>query len=176
LNIDQLVPKINVLASIMHRQSMTQLIKLPTRITENSKSLIDVIITNQPERNKQSGVIRNGLSDHDIIYTVRKLRKQFETHLTTRKVRNFKNIDSEKVRETIKSAPWWTLQSSETAIDNKYDIFCEIMKIVLNKHAPLKKRRVKTTKPMWMTKKYTDLLSLVDKAKSAAIKTNLPKD
>jgi hypothetical protein len=58
LNINQLSFKENVLRPLLQRTSMKQLINQPTRITEESRSLIDVIITTNPECNKVSGVLR----------------------------------------------------------------------------------------------------------------------
>jgi hypothetical protein len=66
MNINQLSFKDNTLCPLMQRTSMKQLIKEPNRITEESSSLIDLIMTNTPEYIKMSGVIRCSLSDHDI--------------------------------------------------------------------------------------------------------------
>ena len=43
------------------------------RITETSKTLIDVVITNKPENYLKSGIIHIGISDHCVAYTCRKL-------------------------------------------------------------------------------------------------------
>jgi hypothetical protein len=114
LNINQLSFKDNTLRPLMHRTSMKQSIKEPARITEESSSLIDVIMTNSPEYNRMSGVMRCSLSDHEIIYTVRKQRKTFNTRVETRTVRNFKNVDHEAVISTLNSAPWWAITDPTT--------------------------------------------------------------
>ena len=44
------------------------MIQQPTRITENSEALIDVFISNNPEKNLYSGVVPFGVSDHNLIY------------------------------------------------------------------------------------------------------------
>ena len=49
-----------------------QIITEPTRIGMNSSTLRDDIYSNNTSYIKQSGVIRLGLSDHDLIYIVRK--------------------------------------------------------------------------------------------------------
>ena len=48
--------------------SLKQLVKSPTRITENKSSLLDHVITNCSEKISQSGVIDIGVSDHQLIY------------------------------------------------------------------------------------------------------------
>jgi hypothetical protein len=135
LNIDQ--TKYNDLHIIIKKSGMKQLIKGPTRITQMTKSIIDVIITNSLKSDKlTSGVMRCGLSEHDVIYTVRKKHKQ---------IRNFKNINTEEVLKMIKEAPWWTMHLSND-INRMFGLYCEIIKIIMNTHIPLKKLRINTKK------------------------------
>ena len=47
-------------------------IKEPTRVTENTKTLIDVMLANHPERYATCGTLDLGVSDHVLIYAVRK--------------------------------------------------------------------------------------------------------
>jgi hypothetical protein len=173
LNIDQL--KVNDLYPIIRKAGMKQLIKEPTRVTDSSKTLIDLIITNSSKSDYHtSGVTRNALSDHDIIYSVRKQKKQFKKNVEVREVRNFKNIDEEKVKDMINNAPWWALQMSND-VDRMFDIYCEIIKIIMNKCIPLKKLRVVTTKPIWMTKKYSEIMNHANKLKATAVKEDTPE-
>ncbi|MEO1917853.1 MAG: endonuclease/exonuclease/phosphatase family protein, partial [Candidatus Thioglobus sp.] len=53
--------------------SLKQLIKSPTRITENKSSLLDHVLTNYSEKISQSGEIDIGVSDHQLIYCTRKV-------------------------------------------------------------------------------------------------------
>ena len=52
----------------------TNTIDEPTRVTNTSKSLIDVILFNRPRGWATSGSLQRGVSDHDLIYIVRKQR------------------------------------------------------------------------------------------------------
>ena len=47
---------------------LTQIINKPTRITENTSTLLDHILTNSTEKNSQFGVLDIGLSDHQIFF------------------------------------------------------------------------------------------------------------
>jgi hypothetical protein len=49
---------------------MKQLIGEHTRITESSKTLIDLLFVNNEHRIVQSGVIHLSLSDHSVIYVI----------------------------------------------------------------------------------------------------------
>ena len=50
-----------------------QSIKEPTRVTSSSESLIDLFLTNEPDKFVTSGVSHIGCSDHSLIYVSRKL-------------------------------------------------------------------------------------------------------
>ena len=60
------------LTDIMDIYQLEQIITEPTRITTDTTSLIDVYITNSPQKVKSSGVIRLGIRDHYMIYVCTK--------------------------------------------------------------------------------------------------------
>ena len=60
---------------------LKQLITSPTRVTENSSSLLSQILKNSTDRVSQSGMVDTGLSDHQLMYCTRKVnRTKFNTH------------------------------------------------------------------------------------------------
>jgi hypothetical protein len=123
---------------------LQQLIITATRVTDKTNTLIDVIITNSPHCDiKTAGVTRSGISDHDIIFAVRKIKKSYQPAFETREVRNFKDVNIFAAQNMIHQSPWWCLRLSED-IDNKFELYCEIIKIIMNTHIPTKKLRVKT--------------------------------
>ena len=74
--------------------SLKQIIRSPTRITSNSISLIDHILTNASNMISGSGVIDIGISDHQLIYCTRKMiRSKYDIHKNI-KCRSFKNYDA----------------------------------------------------------------------------------
>ena len=54
---------------------MTEIIKEPTRITCSTSTLLDHILTNSSEKVSQKGVIDVGISDHQLIYCTRKIKR-----------------------------------------------------------------------------------------------------
>ena len=54
---------------------LTQIIEYPTRIACNSTSLTDNILASLPERISQEDVMNVGLSDHQLIYSTRKISR-----------------------------------------------------------------------------------------------------
>lgn len=82
---------------------LQKLITEPTRITESSSSLIDVIFTNCINRIVCSGVLHVGISDHSLIYALyRKLAPEFafKRH-STKTYRTFCNFNRENFRRDI---------------------------------------------------------------------------
>ena len=53
---------------------LSQLINEPTRVTLTTSSLIDHVVTNTPEKISHSGVVHTGISDHSLIYAIRRIR------------------------------------------------------------------------------------------------------
>ena len=52
--------------------SLEQIITSPTKVTDQTATLSDHIITNSPDKVSRSGVIDLGLSEHDLSYRTRK--------------------------------------------------------------------------------------------------------
>ena len=76
-NINWLDKKAKIkLKTIMAKFNFQQLVKTPTRITGTSKTLIDHLFTNRPERITKMFNLITGLSDHNMILAVRKLSKK----------------------------------------------------------------------------------------------------
>ena len=74
-----------------HSGAKDQLITEPTRVTPTSATVIDLILTNRSENISESGVIHLGVSDHSLVYLVRKFTPP-KSRKTAREVRNFKNF------------------------------------------------------------------------------------
>ena len=81
---------------------LSQLIDQPTRITEISKKLIDLMLTKRPENTLSTGVIHFGISDHSLRYAVRKLPK---SNPTIREVRDFKHFSADEFRADLLQVP-----------------------------------------------------------------------
>ena len=55
--------------------SIKQLIKVPKRITSNTFTIIDHILTSSSEKVVQAGIIETSLSDHQFIFCTRKIKR-----------------------------------------------------------------------------------------------------
>ena len=170
-NINQLTPdkpdhkflKNNVIEPL----SLVQLIKEPTRITNNTCTLIDLILVNSPDKVKTSGCAdMPGLSDHHIVYCSYSLKKtKFPPQLVKR--RDFRNFDQDSFSNEISNAQWNTVEGLvNNNIDEATLQFEQIYSNAINKHAPF--REVRVTKPVaatWLTDEIISLMDLRDKFK-----------
>ena len=93
-------PRSQALLSFCTSENATQLIKQPTRVTESSSTLIDIILVSSPCLVKSSGVMDLTISDHYLVYAVLNLKvpKPASTCLTTR---SFKNYSVEQFSDVI---------------------------------------------------------------------------
>ena len=78
------------LINIADIYGLHQLISEPTRITDKSSTLIDLIYTNCPERVVCSGVAYISISDHSLVYAFHKLSINFRKGHTSITYRNLK--------------------------------------------------------------------------------------
>ena len=94
------------LINISDIYGLHQLISEPTRITDKSSTLIDLIYTNCPERVVCSGVAHISISDHSLVYAFRELSINFSKGHTSITYRNFKTFNRAKFRNDICNENW----------------------------------------------------------------------
>ena len=121
---------------------LRQLIKSPTRVTVNSSSLLDHILTNSTEKVSQSGILDLGLSDHQLIYCTRKTtRAKYNKHKYI-KVRSLKNYTKDLYLEALKKIEFPDYSNFDN-IDDAYCDFTEKVISTIDKIAPIKEIRAK---------------------------------
>lgn len=128
---------------------MTCVITRPTRITNNTQTLIDVILTNKPELFKNCGVCDVGISDHALVYGLVKERHCFyESKVLT--VRSYKELNEKESQTDLDIAPWH-VSGIFDSIDDQYYYWNTRLSSIINDHAPLKKMRVRAVDVPYMT-------------------------
>ena len=83
---------------------LTNTISVPTRVTASTKTLLDVILVSHPERFVSSGTLRLGISDHDLIYIVRKQRLP-KPNVRSIEYRSMKNFDEPAFLSSLSDIP-----------------------------------------------------------------------
>ena len=82
---------------------MTEIIKEPTRITCSTSTPLDHILTNSSEKVSQKGVIDVGISDHQLIYCTRKIKRIKHNMHNQIQVRSFKKYSAEIFTNALKT-------------------------------------------------------------------------
>ena len=90
--------------------SLTEIIKEPTRITCSTSTLLDHILTNSSEKVSQKGVIDVGISDHQLIYCTRKIKRIKHNMHNKIQVRSLKKYSAEIFTNVLKTVQFPNLQ------------------------------------------------------------------
>ena len=86
-----------------------QLIDQPTRITQLTSSIIDLFLTNHPWNFSDSGVTDIGISDHCLVYAIRKICIP-KSNPKTVTSRCFKNFIPDSFRTDLSMVPWHLIE------------------------------------------------------------------
>ena len=85
---------------------LTQLIRQPTRVTETSQTIIDLVVTSDQSMIASSGTIVCGLSDHYMIFCTRKKQKTKSEGHKTIEIRDLKTYNSEEFNNKLANSDW----------------------------------------------------------------------
>lgn len=159
------------LKTIINLNGFRQLIEKPTRITSTSKSLIDIILTNNTDNIKNTIIAPLSIGDHELVGCVRKLHCKKYTSKTTY-ARDYKNYEPAKVIFEVKKVNWGSLYSCKN-VELAATIFTTTLKNIFDKHAPYKTKVIKEKPAPWLKADLRKLMDKRDKALRKARKTKL---
>ena len=154
--------------NILEQFGLEQIIKKPTRITRNSRSLLDLILVNNPSMVKHSDVIDlPALSDHALTYlTYAVKRPKFLPKKILR--RDFRKFSSSDFNMDIDKINWLGLHAIQTdntltpttKMNSQITVFENYFMDIVDKHAPYREVVIKKPiNPTWIT---DDLIRLMD--------------
>ena len=159
------------LTNILDIYGLSQLITEPTRITANSQSLIDVCITNCPQKVPTSGVLHLGISDHSLVCMIRKTRYANAGSTKVIEMRNFNLFNKDKFLNDLKQKEWSKIALYSDP-NEMWHLWKQLLMSSIDKHPPVKHKRIGKKKSPWIT---SDLLQKVHKRdylKKKAVQTN----
>ena len=138
-----------------------------------SKSLIDHFSTNRAKYILKSGVVELGIVDHYMIYAVRKINAWRLKGKNPKTIESgaLRNYCKENFQKDLQLINWASIL--EPVSDNPSEtasIFQEIFEHLLNFHAPLKKRKVKSEYAPWITSDIKRSLEEHNRLKKLALK------
>ena len=157
--------------SLIEPFSLTQKVTSPTRITNTSKTLIDLLLFTRPENVLFTGVCdAPGISDHCFTYCAYNIKRvKFKPYVVRK--RNFRNFDKNKFIQAIEVEPWENILCVDS-IDDKVVILENLINGILDKFAPYRTFVVsnKSATP-WITDEILEKMDQRDGCKESFNKT-----
>lgn len=147
----------NPLFYIESLYGLKQLIDSPTRVTVNSSTTLDVILTSIPEFHKSSGVIPVTVSDHYLVYTDLIFNAPEQKHQSVR-FRDYKNFNAGEFNSSLSDALADISDSNFHEPEVLWSKFKETFLKVSGDHAPFKTMRLKERNNRWITKEIISLM------------------
>ena len=125
--------------SLLNIFELKQVITKPTRTTETSSTLIDLIIKNCPENITNKGVFPKSIADHDMIACSRKINNICYNPKTI-KCRNYTNYSPEELKSDVAKIDWSPVYDA-TDVDLAVQYFTSSLQLVFETHAPHVEKR-----------------------------------
>ena len=154
--------------------SFEQLINEPTRVASSSSTIIDHIATTSSSNIVQAGVFETSMSDHFMVFCVRKfLGAQVKDHKVI-KTHSLKKFNGEAFLTDVASISWEQIVSKSDHLDSLVQEWTNIFSYIVEKHAPMKTIRVSEKYCPWINNDLKALIRSRDKLKKAAVKSGSP--
>ena len=148
--------------NFLKNNGLSQIISEPTRISQNSNSLIDHIIVSNPINIIKCGVIPVGFSDHCMTFCTRKINRTCINMHNFVKLRSLKNYTSEKLSQLIYAQNWDKVYSGQN-VNDAWLNFESLFKAIIGKVAPEKHCRIKVRTQPWISNEILESMKLRDK-------------
>lgn len=165
-NIDFISCSNNKWLNLLQLFDLSQLVSEPTRVTQNTETIIDHIYTSNPENISTCFVSQLSISDHFPVCFSRKvnIKSPRNKHITT-SYRCYKHfIEADFLAEVTNDMD--TFITDQITVDEDLSVFSSLILKNLNKYAPVKTKRVKTNRlPDWFTPEITQMQRLRDNCK-----------
>ena len=162
------------LKNVFRLYGFDQLVTKPTRITNESSTLIDIVATNNSKSICVCDVISTCLSDHEMVFCTRKLN-HYKYQPKTITCRNYKNYDNESMNKDLESVNWDQVYNASN-VNTALNFFNETVCRVFNKHAPIIEKRVKGRHCPWLNEEIKRVMNDRDKALRKSRKTKSEND
>lgn len=122
----------NKMKSMVYKYGLYQLVRLPTRITQHSSTLIDLIITNEKHLVHEVNNTPK-ISDHCILSIHISTRENNTNKINIHK-RSFKNYDIEHFHNMLQNTEW---DNNSTNVNYLSDLFTGTIRKILDEMCPI---------------------------------------
>lgn len=139
------------LSSVCETYNLKQIINEPTRLTDTSLTLLDLIFVSNEIPVVDFGVIDCGISDHFLVFGKIEITVSAKVGKTF-KYRAFKNINLDNFQNDLVTIPWDVIYEL-TSIDDKVEFLANNLLELFDIHAPMKTYNIKSKRSYapWIT-------------------------
>ena len=159
------------LSNIYNIYSLKQLIENPTRATCSSSTIIDHIATSCVRNIMESGVYEVSMSDHYMVYCIRKFNGAVERDHKIIKTRKMKNFDQDAFLCDVSNICWEHIVTKTDNVNYSVHEWTNLLSIIIEKHAPLSRIRVSEKCSPWINEELKTSMRTRDRLKKVAIKS-----
>ena len=154
-------------------RNLYQFVDLPTRTTETSSTMIDLVLSNS-DHAMDCQVHDIGLSDHCFV-SIKRGNLKIARNPKFIESRCFKKFSEESFLQALGELDWANVL---TATDANYaaDAFNQNVLSVLDKLAPITRKRVRESSPRWITEELLKAIKVRDYLKKTASRTKSEND
>ena len=152
MNVDYLnkkSPCFKKLDFFVRSNGLTHCISTTTRVTEKTKSLIDLVLTNS-KFIKLTGTLEHHISDHQPIYIVH-TKSRDKRQSAEFRGRSYRNFDKAVFQNRLTEIGWGDFYNLNDANESWEYLLTQINSI-LDKMCPIRTVHIKNYRPDWMTK------------------------
>ena len=157
------------MANVYRLFNLVQLVEKPTRVTFETSTINDHIATTCTRNSIKMRVCEVSLSDHHMVYCIRKFNGAFEKDHKKIKTRNMKHCRKNEFLCDISGICWGQFFYQTDDIDVLVNKWTSMFSFVIEKHAPLKEIRVSERYCLWINKDLKSLMRTRNKIKTAAL-------
>lgn len=140
--------------TVLSAYGFTNHITLPTRISNQSATVIDICATNVSPDSVISGIISYELSDHLPVFCVIPLAPDQSKVQTHTRLRRKKNAETQELFYKLVEKNDWSSVYNQTDPDAAYDTFLAFLRESFNAAFPLQRlshRTIKSCRKPWIT-------------------------
>ena len=159
------------ISSLYELFSLKQLIEEPTRVTLTTSSMIDHVATTSARNIIEAGVHKVSMSDHYMIFCVRKFQGALKKDHKVITTRSMKNFDKDAFLADVADICWEQGLNETDDVNVLVTQWSTLFSLIIDKHAPTKTLRVSERYCPWVNDDLKKLIRGRDKLKKAALKS-----
>ena len=140
-----------------------------TRVSSESRSLIDHMLCSHPDKVVSWGVHDVGFSDHSLSFLSWKVKHLNDANTCAKFIsfRKSRGVDIDAFKTDMRSKNWSRVETS-SSLDEAVFQWEELVMNVVDKHMPIRTKKVKKKHSPWLNESIFDMMKKRDKMKKKA--------